>query len=509
MINIRERSQPLILAPLMLSNLVYYTSFLAAYYVIWMNVYIIKGVVFPIVWTTKKVAESNKKVTFLRRTQSSPGDLQSHWKPESFVPLTKRIEVPGPIVEEPEKEVVKEVNAEESNPEPKVCCEQKDEKWGVLPEENMPLWFPSDNILLNAYQRAIDVTKTVLEEAANWFSLNLKSGKMTVYHYCTIWALLSVFGQMHLSMLIGRGVFKVKPSSLVKLYTSYPLKSMSRLWGYLNKLEIPVWLRTFAYTIYSTIYGVKLSEAEEQDLTAFPNLCAFFQRSLKPGIRPVADTCVTSPADGRVLHLGPVDGDLLEQVKGVTYSLDGFFGPQSTSEEHKELVPSDFLENPADNKLFQCIIYLAPGDYHKYHSPADWTVSSRRHFPGELFSVQPTIARWLKGLFSLNERAVYQGRWKHGFFSMSPVGAVNVGSINVVFDKDLETNTGTSYAPGTYYDAAFPQEVEMKKGDLYGDFNLGSTIVLIFEAPKSFAFSSECKPGSKVQYGQALGSCNV
>lgn len=36
------------------------------------------------------------------------------------------------------------------------------------------------------------------------------------------------------------------------------------------------------------------------------------------------------------------------------------------------------------NELYHCVIYLAPGDYHCFHSPTDWTVSHRRHFPGRL-----------------------------------------------------------------------------------------------------------------------------
>jgi len=56
-------------------------------------------------------------------------------------------------------------------------------------------------------------------------------------------------------------------------------------------------------------------------------------------------------------------------------------------------------------------------------------------FTGELFSVNPGIARWLQGVFNFNERAVYVGSWEHGFFSMAAVGATNVGSINVCFDE--------------------------------------------------------------------------
>lgn len=49
--------------------------------------------------------------------------------------------------------------------------------------------------------------------------------------------------------------------------------------------------------------------------------------------------------------------------------------------------------------------------------------------------MHPGIARMVTGLFNHNERVVLTGSWKHGFFSFTAVGAYNVGSINLKFDK--------------------------------------------------------------------------
>lgn len=62
----------------------------------------------------------------------------------------------------------------------------------------------------------------------------------------------------------------------------------------------------------------------------------------------------------------------------------------------------------------------------------DWNCSV---FVGELLSVSPSMTRWIQGVFNFNERALYIGKWHHGFFSMTAVGATLVGSINVYFDK--------------------------------------------------------------------------
>lgn len=54
---------------------------------------------------------------------------------------------------------------------------------------------------------------------------------------------------------------------------------------------------------------------------------------------------------------------------------------------------------------------------------------------GSLMSVNPGVARLVKELFCLNERVALLGQWQHGFFSLTAVGATNVGSIRIYFDQ--------------------------------------------------------------------------
>jgi phosphatidylserine decarboxylase len=50
------------------------------------------------------------------------------------------------------------------------------------------------------------------------------------------------------------------------------------------------------------------------------------------------------------------------------------------------------------------------------------------------------MLKMLPDLLVLNERVALLGRWRYGFFSMIPVGATNVGSIRINFDKVFKMN---------------------------------------------------------------------
>ncbi|CCD25647.1 phosphatidylserine decarboxylase 1 NDAI_0F03290 [Naumovozyma dairenensis CBS 421] len=380
-------------------------------------------------------------------------------------------------------------------------------------------------------------------------------------------------------------------------YSTLPLNAISRLWGKVNSLTLPLWLRPIGYRFYSYLFDVNLDEMIDPDFTHYANLSEFFYRNIKPEVRPIetGGNVIVCPSDGRVLQIGIIDSDTgeIEQVKGLTYSIREFLGTHSnplmsksestldlTAEEtkHKEfakindfklaqgkyedgceyinienegdksvkefnsgpsktvkllselsltypsyrfnsltkssssLSASSTITDPVDTELYFAVIYLAPGDYHHFHSPIDWVCKIRRHFPGDLFSVAPYFQRNFPNLFVLNERVSLLGYWKYGFFSMTPVGATNVGSIKLNFDKELITNVKRNKLkdPHICYEAIYENAskvlggMPLIKGEEMGGFELGSTVVLCFEAPKTFKFNM--KVGEKVKMGQKLGT---
>jgi hypothetical protein len=81
---------------------------------------------------------------------------------------------------------------------------------------------------------------------------------------------------------------------------------MSRLWGYINSLELPVWLRPYGLRLYASAFGCNLEEIEPDDLTQYVSLGDFFYRKLKEGVRPVANAALVSIIPVPVLIKGLV-----------------------------------------------------------------------------------------------------------------------------------------------------------------------------------------------------------
>jgi phosphatidylserine decarboxylase len=164
-------------------------------------------------------------------------------------------------------------------------------------------------------------------------------------------------------------LFQKKPPQLVRWDLVGVL--LSYLWGSINTIPLPFIIRKILYRIWAFIFRVNLNEIP-YPLDFYPTLRDFFSRPLKEGVRTITLEGMASPVDGRVIIFGEITSDRVEQVKGVTYPLSGFLG------QHPKEFPTY-----KNKKLYHCVFYLAPGDYHRVHSPENWKIQRCRHFPGK------------------------------------------------------------------------------------------------------------------------------
>lgn len=177
------------------------------------------------------------------------------------------------------------------------------------------------------------------------------------------------------------------------------------------------------------------------------------------------------------------------------------------------------LDKPSKG-LFYCVLYLGPGDYHRIHSPSDWKIRLRRHFAGKLFPVNDRAVRTVRNLYVVNERVVLEGEWSQGLMAMAAVGATNVGSIEISFEPELKTNLPLlgQQAPSVVTAQKYGVDgegLDVKAGDEVAVFNLGSTVVLVFEASvggeglnvglQQGQFKFLLRKGQRVKMGQAIG----
>jgi len=296
-------------------------------------------------------------------------------------------------------------------------------------------------------------------------------------------------------------------------------RKVSRISGKFALVKVPQPLRKPLFTFYSRVYNVNLDEIENE-IESFESFSKFFTRTIKP--RPIDPQpfSLASPADSRVLTFSEVKGDEVLIVKGIEYRL-GEFLTGINSYKIKDEVLESMKRNPK-NKLYQIILYLAPGDYHRFHSPADCQFKTRNHIVGKLLPVKEKYVKTHSNVYEKNERVSLFGDWVQGLMCMVFVGALNVGSIDLNFDSELQTNRKlkmpfTNTDIKVYTENAQESEettgipsgkntakgIEVGKGQEIGKFNLGSTIVLVFEASPEFEFTVQ--PGEAVKYGQCIG----
>ncbi len=250
------------------------------------------------------------------------------------------------------------------------------------------------------------------------------------------------------------------------------------------------WLKNVTIRVFLRGYAVNMQEAVNPDPLAYASFNEFFTRPLKAAVRPLPSSpgSIVSPVDGTVSQSGRLEGDAIIQAKGHRYSVQALLGGDAA-------VASRYAGGD-----FACI-YLAPYNYHRIHMPLAGRVVRTLYVPGDLFSVNAATVRTVPGLFARNERVVCEFAGQAGNVALVLVGALFVGSIETVWNG--EVNPPPRRSRGVV-DLPAGTGTELSLGAEVGRFNMGSTIVLLFE-PGAMAFSPTLTPGTTVRMGEPIG----
>jgi phosphatidylserine decarboxylase len=280
----------------------------------------------------------------------------------------------------------------------------------------------------------------------------------------------------------------MKDRALLAALPYLPRGALSRAVGAATRLPAPRPLRLAAMRAFAARYGIDLSECGE--LETFRTFGEFFARPLKhSGLRPVApgDDVVVSPVDGAVSERGVASGGRLVQAKGIDYTVAA-------------LVADDALAARLDGGAW-ATIYLAPRDYHRIHFPLPGRVTGYRYVPGVLWPVNPAAVRSVPGLFAANERLVTVLETPLGTCAIVAVGATIVGRVRAYYDPTIPV-TNLPRARPVRRD--YPEPLPVEKAQELGAFEMGSTVILLFE-PGKVALDGRIAPGARLRVGERIG----
>jgi len=236
-------------------------------------------------------------------------------------------------------------------------------------------------------------------------------------------------------------------------------------------------------------YGVNMDEAANPDIASYPSFNEFFTRPLRHGARPLAQADYVCPVDGAISQFGDIDDHQIFQAKGHKFTTAELVGGDQTLAAH-------FQHGHFAN------LYLSPKDYHRIHMPCDGRLTRMIYVPGKLFSVNPTTARGVPGLFARNERVVcvFEND-EFGPFVMTLVGATIVGSMATVWHGVVNPPRMPRICDWNYEAG----QVTLKKGEEMGRFLLGSTVVMLFKQG-AISFNDAWAPERGVRLGEVMGN---
>ena len=237
-------------------------------------------------------------------------------------------------------------------------------------------------------------------------------------------------------------------------------------------------------------YQVDMAEAAQPDIAAYAHFNDFFTRALRSDARPLAAARWLCPVDGAISQFGAIDHGQIFQAKGHSYSATALVGGDS-------VLAAQFAGGSF------ATLYLSPRDYHRIHMPCAGTLRQMMYVPGDLFSVNPTTARGVPGLFARNERVVCVFNTASGPMVMVLVGATIVGSMATVW-HGVVNPPRTGRISRHDYPAG---QVRLAQGEEMGRFLLGSTVVLLLPEAAP-GWNADWQAGGPVRMGQVMAGAD-
>lgn len=268
-----------------------------------------------------------------------------------------------------------------------------------------------------------------------------------------------------------------------------PKHVLSRFIHRLMRTRRP-WLKRLLIQQFMKGYAVNMQEAANSDPLAYESFNAFFTRALRTDARTwlTGTESIISPVDGMASQSGPIDDEALLQAKGHSYRLT-------------ELLARDAdMVQSFRHGAYACI-YLAPFNYHRIHMPVSGRLRTTLYVPGELFSVNAATARAVPGVFARNERVICDFDTALGRMAVILVGALFVGSIETVWCGEVNPPPRGRKSVRRIDTGA---GMELAQGAELGRFNMGSTVILLFE-PERIRWMPSLRPGAVLQLGEIIG----
>ncbi|XP_050378274.1 LOW QUALITY PROTEIN: phosphatidylserine decarboxylase proenzyme 1, mitochondrial [Argentina anserina] len=225
--------------------------------------------------------------------------------------------------------------------------------------------------------------------------------------------------------------FEFQPDVRSSFLRSLPLRAISRCWGVLTSVEIPVSLRSHVYRAWARAFHSKFtSSSRDQNIE---NHQFIIQHSNKLSNKAVLTIHVSTATTERAFSV-------------------------------MNIIKNKLRIKMRDEFLGDCMVLHIEKEYAESIGNDEFS----RH------------------------QVVLEGLWQEGFMALAAVGATNIGSIELSIEPVLQTNQTRKKLLHSERPEERLYEPDgvgrtLKKGDEVAAFNMGSTVVLVFQAPISLS----------------------